>query len=361
MPQPPQSEATSLEAVRRVEAELRAGGRPEGINGPGRAAVRLAAERAVRDGWCGAQASFNSRLDRARGQGFEPDWSLYRPIRYLHAQPGAPVIPSQDHVLDAEPEGEPITVAVIGDAHDSPHLPDKSRFRWLGAYVAEHQIPHVVQIGDWWTMDCFSSHTDRASFNGRALPTFDQDRDSFHASQRAFHDGLDGWKPKKDVTLGNHEHRAWKWDNLHPEAEPHSLKVEEAFAQWGWRTTPFLEWRFIGGVGFVHCPTNAMGKPIGGKTGNQRAANDAVCDVVRGDDHKFNIACSGKAGPFKSTRVISVGCAFPPGYIEAYASKSLNDWEAGVCVLTIWGGRIVGWRFDDMNLLRRRYGDKRAA
>jgi hypothetical protein len=122
--------------------------------------------------------------------GLEPDESLYRPRQYQHRSPGEPVIPSQDHIAEPEPEGDPLRVAVIGDAHDSPHLPNKERFFWLGRYIAERGIETVVSVGDWWTMDCFSSHTDRATFEGRAKPTFEQDRDSFHESQQAFRNGL---------------------------------------------------------------------------------------------------------------------------------------------------------------------------
>ncbi len=60
----------------------------------------------------------------------------------------------------------PSLVCVIGDAHDSPHLPNKERFYWLGRFAAEHNVDWVVSVGDWMTMDCFSSFNDRATFEG---------------------------------------------------------------------------------------------------------------------------------------------------------------------------------------------------
>lgn len=357
MPNPPLSKAIAEETVKRVEAKLREGYRPPGVHGMGAAAIKTAALQAVTEGFASSVNTFISRLEPAKVlHGYEPDWSAYRPRQYLHTAPGEPLIPPQDHIREDAPEGEPVTVCVIGDAHDSPHIRDKSRFEWLGAFASEHGVDRVVQIGDWWTMDCFSTHTDRATFEGRAKPTFEQDRDSFHQSQRAFHKGMAGHKAKLDVTLGNHEVRAWRWDNLHPEAEPHGLKVQEAFAQWGWRTTPYGEYRFIEGVGFVHIPFNAMGKPLA----QSQRVNRAMFDTVHGDDHRATQLTDYKAGPFRSPTIYSAGTALPPGFIEGFAGRTGSTWRAGVCLATLWGGYVRSWQFTEMLLLERRYG-KRAA
>lgn len=340
------------EAVLRVENELRAGCTPLNVFG-GTSAVMAAARRAVDEGWVRATATFDSRLAVAKERHkLEPDWSLYRPRQYQHRPPGAPIIPSQDHIFEEMPDGEPETVAIIGDCHDSPHLPDKSRFEWLGAFCNEHGVSRVVQTGDWWTMDCFSSHTDRATFEGFGKPTFEQDRESFHASQRAFHKGLDGLKPKLDVTLGNHEVRAWRYTNAHPDGVSYSTLVEEAFAQWGWRTTPYGEFRIIGGVGFTHVPFNGLGRPLA----QGQRANKAMLDIVHGDDHRTLMLTDHKSGPFRSPVVYSAGCALPPGFIEGFANKGGSTWRSGVCLATIWGGFVRSWRFDEMILLKRRYG-----
>lgn len=367
MPTPPLSEAVKLDTKARVEDALRAGHPPPGLSNRGAVgAIAAAGAKAVAEGLIGSVETFKSRVRQLTGD-MEPDWDLYRPRVYQQAPPGLPVIPSQSHVVDDAPDGEPYILAAIGDAHDSPHLPDKERFRWLGAFIAEHQIGHVVSMGDWLTMDSLSSHTDPATFDGLAKPTFQQDLDSFHESQRAFQGGLAGWKPKKDIVYGNHDgERPKRWANLHREAvggaiDP-MLAVDEAFAQWGWRTTPYGEFRFIRGVGFIHAPLipGTAGKTYGGKTGGQRAANDAMFDIVRGDDHKFYVASSPKIGNVKSPRVFGTATALPPGYIEGYARKNPGDWEAGICVLTIWGGRVIGFQFHDMQLLRHRYGRKAA-
>lgn len=357
MPTPPLKRDLAEEAVRRVEDQLRAGCVPRGMGG-GKSAVLAAAEQACRDGFVQSVGAFESRIRIASNSyGIEVDETVFRPRQYQHRPPGLPIVPSQDHVVEDEPEGDPIRLAVIGDAHDSPHLRDKSRFRWLGAYIAERGIERVVSVGDWLTMDCFSSHTDRATFEGLAKPTFDQDLDSFHESQRAFQDGLAGHKPKKDITLGNHEARAWKYDNHHPDGVSHSLKLLEAFGQWGWRTSLYGEYRFIGGVGFVHVPFNALGRPL---TQNQRP-NKALFDTIHGDDHRATQLTDFKSGPFRSPTIYSAATALPPGFIEGFANKGGSTWRSGICEAVIWGGYVRSWSFTEMTLLRHRYGQKAAA
>ncbi len=356
MAAPPRTDAQKQSIKNRIEEKLRQGYRPPGLNGQGPAAIAAAGKDAEQAGEYASAAAFCTAAYGLTGE-FEPDWTLYRPRQYQHRPPGLPVIPSQDHITEDEPEGDPIRVAVIGDAHDSPHLPDKSRFYWMGAYIAEHRIERVVSVGDWMTMDCFSSHTDRATFEGMAKPTFEQDIDSFHQSQRAFQDGLGGWKPKKDICFGNHENRARKYDNLHPDGLSHWMLLEQAFAQWGWRTSLYGEYRFIGGVGFVHVPFNALGRPL---TQNQRP-NKALCDTVHGDDHRATQLTDYKAGPFRSPTVYSAATALPPGFIEGFSNKGGSTWRSGICEAVIWGGVVRSWKFEEMSLLRHRYGQKAAA
>lgn len=362
MPSPKACIETARQRVALVEQCMREGFTPQRDptkRTPGTAVSEAARRQGI------SLRGFKDSLESARNHfGLEPDDSNYRPRQYLHAAPVPPTPPSQSHTAEPMPDGDPIHIAVIGDAHDSPHLPDKSRFYWLGRYIAERRIPWVVSIGDWWTLDSMSTHTDPATFEGLAKPTFEQDVESFHASQREFHRGLGNWKPKKDVVSGNHEYRAIRWANQHRQVignviDPHH-KIEEAWAQWHWRTTPFGEYRFIGGVGFVHAPLvpGTNGKTYGGKTGGQRAANDALFDIVRGDDHKFYVASSPKIGPVKSPRIFGCATALPPGYVETYARKNPGDWESGICEIKVWGGRVRSFAFEDMHLLQRAYQER---
>lgn len=263
----------------------------------------------------------------------------------------------QDHIKEPLPEGDPITVCVIGDAHDSPHLANKERFYWLGRFAADNKVDRVLSVGDWMTMDCFSSHTDRATFEGFSKPTFEQDIASFHESQRAFQDGLGDWRPIKDITLGNHEARAWRYDNFHPDGISHGHLVEEAFLRWGWRTTPYGQYRFIGGVGAIHVPLNGKAKPLA----QGQRANKAMFDQIHGDDHRALVLTDFKCGPFRSPTVYGAATALPNGFIEGFANQTASAWRSGVCLATIWGGHVRSWAFTEMSLLEHRYGTRLAA
>jgi hypothetical protein len=351
MPAPRIKDERLFEAVELVNDVLRSGTPQYPLSGPG--AAKLAGIEGVRRGWfLNADQMFNWLRFAKERLDIEPDWSAYRPRQYQHLPPGAPLIQDQSGLVEPEPEGDPTHVLVVGDAHDSPHLKDKSRFRWIGAHAAKLGVERIVSVGDWMTLDCFSSHTDRATFEGFAKPTFEQDLESLHASQRAFQDGLAGHKPKLDITLGNHEHRAWRYDNQHPDGLSHSLLLTEAFAQWGWRSSLYGEYRFIGGVGFVHVPFNALGRPL---TQSQRP-NKAMFDTIHGDDHRATQITDFKSGPVRSPTVYSAATALPPGYIEGFANKGGSTWRSGICEAVLWGGSVRSWSFTEMVLLRRWYG-----
>ena len=357
MPNPGLSEAQMASTKARVEEKLRQGFRPRGQSGSGGSAVAAAAKDAKDAGEVKSINAFESRVYAITGTEYEPDWTIYRPRQYQHAAPGLPIIAAQDHCVEDDPEGEPELICVIGDAHDSPHLPNKERFEWLGAFAAEHGVRRVVSTGDWMTLDCFSTHTDRATFEGFSKPTFEQDMASLHESQRAFQRGLAGHKPIRDVVFGNHEHRAWRYDNLHPDGISHALLIEEAFAQWGWRTTKYGEYRFFQGVGVTHIPFNGLGRPLA----QGQRANKAMFDIIHGDDHRHLTLSDHKSGPVRSPTVYSAASALPAGFIEGFANKGGGTWRSGVCLATVWGGHVRSWSFTEMVLLRRRYGQKIAA
>jgi hypothetical protein len=207
------------------------------------------------------------------------------------------------------------------------------------------------------TMDCFSTFNDRATFEGFSKPTFDQELASFHASQKEFQRGLGGLKPRKLITFGNHEHRAWRYDNMHPDGISHSHMVEEAFLQWGWRTSLYGEYRFIQGVGFTHIPFNGRGKPLA----KGQHANKAMCDTIHGDDHRASQMTEHKSGPFRTPTVYSAATALPNGFIEGFANKGGGTWRSGVCLAKIWGGHVRSWCFTEMSLLEYQYAPRIAA
>ena len=108
-------------------------------------------------------------------------------------------------------------VIVIGDLHDSPHIKDKSRFRWIGKHIAKTKPAYVVQIGDFLTLDSCTHYIPDDTFTARIeKPTFIKDMQSFDEAMEEFNYGLGKYKVKKFITLGNHERRMWRHEDKNP-------------------------------------------------------------------------------------------------------------------------------------------------
>jgi len=99
-------------------------------------------------------------------------------------------------------------VLAIGDSHDGPDIPDKSRFTAMGAYARINNIEQIVQIGDFCSMDSMSTHDPNWTLKGHEKPSFKDDVNSFREALVAFDEGLAGHNATKHVTLGNHEDRS---------------------------------------------------------------------------------------------------------------------------------------------------------
>lgn len=242
-------------------------------------------------------------------------------------------------------------VLAIGDCHDSPELPDKSRFEAMGAMASKLKVDHVVQIGDFTSLDSMSSHEGNETLKGRKKPSFMTDMISFQSALKAFDRGLNGYKCPKHITLGNHEARLFSFVNKHPEIA-HILDemLYGPIEDHGWTCGPYGEFYFIGDVGFTHAPLNIMGKAYGGQQSENAIARDALHDVVYGHTHKRLDKTFPKMGAEKIT-IINLGTSLPSGHIEDYAKHSLTGWSYGVYLIDIKDGRIHQQHWISMDAL----------
>jgi len=293
MPTPPISKEDAEAHLKLIEEKIREGYAPKGVT-PRRGMMGAIRAAAIATGY--APGSAHNRYEACiEAAGRDVDWSLWKNPDYthyeqIHAPPQQgkkPVVrikaPSQER-----PEGPQYRALVIGDLHDSPKIPDKSRFKWIGKYAAENEIPYIRQMGDWGTFDSCSQYDDYGTVDGANKPTYQDDIDSLEESvgtmRREF---PKGYEPNRRVLLGNHEHRAWQWEQQHPEvAGQFFIQIEQALGRGGFETTPYGGWDFIGGVGFTHVPFNIMGKPYGGKAPENQLANDALFSFFWAHTHK---------------------------------------------------------------------------
>lgn len=253
------------------------------------------------------------------------------------------------------PRGEKIKILAIGDAHDSPHIPDKSRFEWIGKHANETKPDVILQIGDFATLDSLNTHIPNETFNGRAKKTFLDDIGSFNLALDALNSHLNH-NCEKHVTLGNHERRLFAFEDNAPETMGMMQKeLDTALTSHGWTYSPYGEPTFYGGVAFLHAAINRLGNTYGGKTAEMQIANDTIHDVVIGHSHIKRIHLAAKLH-HRKVKVVNLGCALPDGYIEDYAQHSVTGWEYGVMELTIQHNHIQAEKWFPMSELQERYG-----
>lgn len=298
------------------------------------------------------QATFRHRAYRA----FEEGYKVVEPVQ----EPEAPIIEKIEkpriRIRAHSGSDAPVyRVLGIGDAHDHPGLPDKSRFKWMARHAAAMKPDYVVQIGDFASMDCLSRHDAPGSMGQKNRPSYANDLESLEEALSAFYKDADGLD--LHVTIGNHEKRIYRWEQSVAELEGTLWQpLLDLFARYGWRTHDEGQFFFVGGVGFVHAPRTLMGREYGGKTLNA-IANDSIFSIVFGHAHRGQILHAPKIGPLSSVTICNLGTCLPTGYVAEYAKVATTGWTYGVWELTIQGGRIIGHNFISMNELEDRYGD----
>ncbi len=249
-------------------------------------------------------------------------------------------------------------VLVIGDAHDSPKLADKSRFLWMGRAAAEWNVDRIIQSGDFLTLDSLCRYDENWTLIGKDKPSFQSEINSGIEAMSAFDKGQQGQDVEKHITLGNHEARAISFTNRTPEvAGILTGLIDNLFMSHGWTYSPYGIIYFIGAVGFTHVPLNTLGKPYGGKTAIQRVANDVCHDLVYAHDHKGGDFPCPKIGTNQKITVLNAGCSLPEGHVEPYVGHGTSGWRYGVVKLKIREGRFAASSFVTMTELEERFAD----
>jgi hypothetical protein len=313
-------------------------------------------------------ATYKHRLDEAKRRGFTPssgviaqahatEDDLRAQIKVLQTQLDA----KQIHITQAPAIVKPrysvrvdggskekIRICAIGDAHDSPHIPNKERFEWIGAHIRKTKPDVVLQIGDFATLDSLNAHDGNETWKGKFKPTFKEDVESLSEALGAMN--VSG--PELHMTEGNHERRASIFENNHPETHgTMHAKLIDIFRAHGWGVSPYGFIQKYGGVGFVHAALNAMGKTYGGKNAENTIANDSQFDVVIGHSHRSRVVRMPKIGENNHVTVLNLGCALPDGFIENYAKHSTTGWSYGIYDLLIQHGHIEGYNNIPMSAL----------
>lgn len=227
----------------------------------------------------------------------------------------------------------------------------------MGKLAKDEGVDWVVQIGDFASLDSLNSHIPNETLAGKTKNPYAKDMVSLKEALGELNAGLGLYKPKKHVTLGNHERRAWIYEEDHPEtAGTLTGELLQTLEDAGWGHTPYGEYKFVEGVGFIHAAINRLGKTFGGKNAEATIANDAMFDIVIGHSHVWRAIRSPKVGHSNHVTVLNLGCALPEGHVENYVLHgALSGWWWGTNILTVESNKITGINAIPMSELKRRY------
>ena len=143
-------------------------------------------------------------------------------------------------------------VLVIGDTHDSPHIP-QDRFHWIGKHIRKVNPDYIVHIGDFSSFDSLSYFQKNDSQQGKLKDAFMVDIESMRSALKI----LD--KYVKDyphhICIGNHELRVHKFEEKIPEIQGMMKNsLYNCFSDFNWTHSQYGEFKFIAGVASFTLP-----------------------------------------------------------------------------------------------------------
>lgn len=203
---------------------------------------------------------------------------------------------------------------VIPDCQVQPNTPTK-HLKACGNYIAEHRPEVIVQIGDFADMKSLCSYDKGTKgFDSRlykddieaskdAMATLMEPIYKLQARQKKAHKPI--YRPKKVLTLGNHEYRLTKALNTEFARLDGIIGIENLeYKKFGWEVVPFLEYKVINGVTYVHYVINDFsGTP---KTSMKAAVEKVLGSVTCG--HKQTLDIHVQPNPKTKGMVYGIQC-----------------------------------------------------
>lgn len=253
---------------------------------------------------------------------------------------------------------------VVPDCQIRPDVP-LDHLDWIAQYAIDKRPDTIVLIGDWADMASLSSYdVGMKSFEGRRY------RDDILAAndglqklmapieretERREKGHLPRWRPRKVVTLGNHENRINIAIEKDRKLEGLISTNDILFSQFGFEIYPFLQQVSIDGVVYSHYfPSGVMGRPI---TSARALLTKLHQSCFAGHQQGRDIAYGKKADGRQLTAIICGSCYL---HDEAYLNPQTNQHWRGIYMLH----EVDDGQYDEMpvslRFLRERYGQKAA-
>lgn len=223
------------------------------------------------------------------------------------------------------------TIFVIGDTQAKQGI-SLDYLKWIGYYIAKKKPDIIVHIGDHYDMASLSSY-DKGTLKAEGKRV----REDIEAGDEGIRlidaeiAKVHGYKPRKVVTLGNHEHRIDRFVDEHPELSGYMGTELLEFGNSGWEVHPFLKPVSIYGINFIHFVPNPMtGKPYGGTV--QNILKNCGTSFVMGHKQVLDIALRPTPLDGKHQIGVIVGACYK--HDEGYKGFTGNNHFRGCVMLT---------------------------
>lgn len=213
----------------------------------------------------------------------------------------------------------------------------------IGELIIKEKPDVIIQIGDFADMAALSSYEmGKLSFEGRrykkdieatkkAMRALLKPINDYNIRQEANHRAK--YKPRKVLTLGNHEHRISRIVNDDPKLDGVMSVDDLGYKNFGWEVYPFLEPVVIDNIAYCHFfPRSASGKVLQNTRGapsarvqGQREMISCTSGHLQGFDYAQISAAGGRI-------IHSIICGSCYLHNEAYLTPQGNTHFRGVLI-----------------------------
>lgn len=230
---------------------------------------------------------------------------------------------------------------------------------WIGQYIVDQKPDVIINLGDFADMESLSSYdVGKKSFEGKryikdieaaqqAMDVLLQPLRECYSKAKKNKEKL--YKPRKVLTLGNHEQRIARAVENDPKLE--GLIKYEDLPYKDWEVHDFLKPVFIDGIAYSHYfPTGVLGRPA---TSAGAMVSKLHMSCIAGHQQGKQVAYGKRPDGSTITCIIAGSCY---EHNESYLDHQTNKHWRGVIVLHEVDNGSFDEMFVSLGYLKKRYG-----